>query len=101
MTPNSIALFAMILLIDMVTIASLAHTKVIAPSVTIYYAMKYSISAIVLALTLSLSARVSFNFDDYLVHHKKVEYRDTHRHSDVQLTSTYLDGLEVCLQLWT
>ena len=51
MTPNSIALFAMILLIDMVTIASLAHTKVIAPSVTIYYAMKYSISAIVLALT--------------------------------------------------
>ena len=95
MTPNSIALFAMILLIDMVTIASLAHTKVITPIVTIYYAMKYSISAIVLALTLSLSARVSFNLDDYLVHHKKVEYRDTHRHSDVQLTSIYLGGLVI------
>ena len=63
--------------------------------------MKYSISAIVFALILSLSARVSFNLDDYLVHQKKVEYRDIHRHSDVQLTSTYLDGLEVCLQLWT
>ena len=51
MTLNSIALLAMILLIDMVTIASLAHAKVIAPSVTTYYTMKYSISAIVLALT--------------------------------------------------
>ena len=95
MTPNSIALFAMILLIDMVTIVSLAHAKVIAPSVTTYYAMKYSISAIVLALTLSMSAQLSFNLDHYLVHHKKVEYRDTHRHSSVQLTSIYLDGLVI------
>ena len=99
MTLNSIALFAMMLSIDMVTIASLAHVEVIAPSVTTYYAMKYSINATALASIPSLNVQVSYSLDHYSVHHRKVEYRETHRHSDAQLTSTYLDGVEVCLQL--